>query len=95
MVQQQNPGKLGIWRFLLWTALGAALLCPLVAMRFTDEVRWDLADLLAAVALLVSLGAAVELAFLSARRTRTRVMLIGASVLAFMLVWANAAVGIF
>jgi hypothetical protein len=49
-------------------ALGVALILslPLVAMQFTDEVVWSLADFVLAGALLAVIGVALELA---ARRT--------------------------
>ena len=68
-VQRQYAGKLGAWRLVLWAGLVSVLVCPLVAMQVTTEVRWDRADFAAAAALLAGLVAAVELAFLLSRRT--------------------------
>jgi hypothetical protein len=49
-------------------ALGVALILslPLVAMQFSDEVVWSLADFVVAGALLTTIGVALELA---ARKT--------------------------
>ena len=48
---------------LIRIALGTAfiLLVPLVAMQFTDEVAWDLADFVVAGILLFGAGLAYEL----------------------------------
>ena len=47
-------------RVTLWSL--AALLSPLVAMQFTEEVRWDAADFIFAGILIGSVGVAYELA---------------------------------
>jgi hypothetical protein len=75
--------------------MGAAvLLLPLVAMQFTDEVNWDLADFAFAGALVAGVGVLSELAV---RRASSRAYRAAAGVAlatAFILIWANAAVGI-
>jgi hypothetical protein len=93
--QRRDASNLGIWRIVLWAALAAIIICPLVAMQFTNEVRWDLADFAAAAVLLLSLGAVVELAFFASQRSRTRAIMIGIPFAAIMTIWAEAAVGIF
>jgi hypothetical protein len=82
------------WRIAGWSAATLLLLLPLVAMHFTDEVVWDVADFAVAGALLVGAGVTLELA---ARRTgngayRAAVgVALGAAVI---LVWVNGAVGV-
>ena len=79
-------------RVALATAL--LLLVPLVAMQFTDEVRWDLADFVVAGALLFGAGLTYQLL---ARRTDNlayRVAVAVAVLAALVLVWANLAVGL-
>ena len=51
-----------LWRIIGWSAAAAFILLPLVAMRFTDEVNWDLFDFAFAIALVGSVGIALELA---------------------------------
>jgi hypothetical protein len=46
--------------------VGAVLCLPLVAMLFTDQVVWSLADFVAAGALLVAIGVSFELALAKA-----------------------------
>jgi len=77
-----------------WGAAGAALLTPLLAMQFTDEVRWGVGDFLVFAGLLAAVGVGVELAV---RRARDPAYLAGAVLAlltAFFLTWANLAVGI-
>jgi hypothetical protein len=82
------------WRIAGWSAATLLLLLPLVAMQFTDEVVWDVADFAVAGALLVGAGVTLELA---ARRTgngayRAAVgVALGAAVI---LAWVNGAVGV-
>lgn len=87
-----QPG--GRWRLAAWGAAAALLLLPLVAMQFTDEVDWDLADFAFAGVLVAGVGATYELAV---RRTPSRTYRAAAAVAlaaAFLLMWANAAVGV-
>ena len=53
-----------LYRSAARVALGVALILslPLVAMQFTDEVVWSLADFVAAGVLLATIGVALELA---------------------------------
>ena len=97
MITQPHSDAVAVprWRFPFWGVLAALLICPLVVMGFTNEVRWDLADFVAAAALLTSFGIAVEAAFFSTQKSSTRAVVIGASLAAVSLIWAHAAVGIF
>lgn len=82
------------WRLLAWGSAAALLLLPLLAMQFTDEVDWDLADFLVAGALLGGVGLTYELA---ARMTGNRAYRAGVAVAlaaALVLTWMNLAVGI-
>jgi hypothetical protein len=97
MITQPHSDAVAVtnWRFPFWGVLTVVLICPLVAMRFTNEVRWDLADFIAAAALLTSFGIAVEAAFFLLRKSSTRAVIIGAALTTVSLIWAHAAVGIF
>ncbi|NDV61950.1 hypothetical protein G0Q06_05760 [Puniceicoccales bacterium CK1056] len=70
------------------------LLVPLVAMQFTEEVRWSLMDFIVMGTLLMSGGA---LFVISARMTKGRhTLLLGLVIgLACLYVWAELAVGLF
>ena len=81
-------------RIAAWGSAAALMLVPLIAMQFTSEVAWDLADFVFLGTLLLGIGGAYE--FL-ARKTgniayRFAVGLTLAGI--FLLIWLNAAVGI-
>ncbi|MEO8375400.1 MAG: hypothetical protein ABI471_09250 [Sphingomonas bacterium] len=70
------------------------MLAPLIAMQFTSEVAWDLADFIVLGTLLLGVGAAYE--FLARKTGNIAYRLAVGLTLAglFLLVWLNAAVGI-
>ena len=69
-----------LYRSAVRIALGVALVLaiPLVAMQFTDEVVWSLADFVLAGALLTTIGVALELAL---RKAGNRAIAIGIAAL--------------
>jgi hypothetical protein len=70
------------------------LLAPLIAMQITDEVNWDASDFIIFGAMLVTAGSAFELAV---RMTPNKAYLTAVGVAlaaAFLLIWANGAVGL-
>jgi len=75
-------------------ATGIILLLPLIAMQFTDEVVWDLADFLAAGVLLFGTGLAYELMARKGGTVAYRAAVGIALATVFLLVWVNGAVGI-
>ncbi len=96
MQRQVNPGLEGRTKRLALWALGVALLLsiPLVAMQFTDEVKWDSFDFLLMGSVLMAIGVVYELI---ARRSSKSVYraAFGIGLLgAFLLFWVNGAVGI-
>jgi len=82
------------WRLALWAVAAVLLAAPWVAMRFTDEVRWDALDFLVFGGMLGIAGGAVEMVV---RLSRRRAVVLGAVALvgaAFLLVWVELAVGV-
>ncbi len=79
-------------RIVLTTAF--ILLLPLVAMQFTDEVAWDLADFVVAGALLAGTGFTYELVAKKGGNLAYRAAVGIALAAALILVWLNLAVGI-
>ena len=71
------------------------LLIPLVAMQFTSEVAWTLSDFVAAGVLLLSTGLTCELIMRKVNKIEYRIVLCGAILVAFVLIWLELAVGIF
>ncbi|MBX3562499.1 MAG: hypothetical protein KF780_11890 [Sphingomonas sp.] len=81
------------WRLLPWGIAAVLLLLPAVAMRFTDEVKWDLADFLIIGTLLAMVCGAIELAARTTTNGFYRAGVCLAVVTTFLLFWINAAVG--
>lgn len=102
MTMTTNPNdaggrSLGLmpWRIAAWGLVALALLTPLVAMQFTDEVKWTGTDFTFAGVLLIGAGAAMELTVWRIRSPLWRTV-IGLMIAAIVLtIWADAAVGIF
>lgn len=93
MREGQYKGRAG-WRPYVWAGIAMVLLAPLLAMQFTDQVRWTGFDFAVAATLLVGTLAIYELAsrFVSSRRSRA---LVGSGLaLLVLLIWAEGAVGI-
>lgn len=81
-------------RLIGWTLVAGLLITPAIAMRFTDEVQWTIADFLFAGVALIGAGAIAELAVRASGAWSYR---IGAGLAVFasvLLLWLNGAVGI-
>ena len=96
---QTGPGNtdkwsVGRWRFIAWGAGVLLVLLPLIAMQFTDEVAWSLADFVMVGGLVLGVGVAFEMAV---RRTANPVYRAAVGIAlaaAFLLVWVNGAIGL-
>ena len=75
-------------------AIPVLLLIPLVAMQFTDEVHWSLADFLLLGALLLLLGLALEWVLRKVHKSTHRWILILGLLFVFALILAELAVGL-
>ena len=82
------------WRVAVWGAAAFVLLLPAVAMQFTEEVAWDIADFAIFGAMLVGACGTYELASRLTRNSAYRAAVGVALVAAFILIWLNLAVGI-
>ena len=93
---RRSAGIVGQNRNIILLALATAfiLLLPLLAMRFTDEVDWSVADFALAGALLFGTGLAYELVARKARNFAYRLAVGVALATALLLVWTNLAVGL-
>jgi hypothetical protein len=81
------------WRIVGWGIGASLLLLPAVAMRFTDEVNWTAFDFLFAAAMIGGVGLVFELAVRLTRNSAYRGGVGAALAAAFLIVWANGAVG--
>lgn len=73
----------------------ALLLTPLVAMQFSTGVDWKTLDFIIAGTLLYGTGLVCEMVLRKVQRTRNRILICAAILLALFLVWAELAVGLF
>lgn len=86
----QNKRLIGI---LLTVTL--LLLTPLIAMQFTDDVKWTLIDFITAGVLLFGTGLLCELVMRKVKKIRYRIAICGAILTSLLLIWIELAVGIF
>ncbi|HEY0064133.1 MAG TPA: hypothetical protein VGC21_18600 [Telluria sp.] len=91
----KTPLTLGSSVALVFLLTLAILMLPLTAMQFTDEVVWTLSDFLVAAVLLVSTGLLYVALFRLVRDRLYRSILGALLGLAFFLMWAELAVGLF
>jgi len=68
---------------------------PLIAMQFTEEVKWNIFDFIVAGILLLGTGLICQVVYRTVRSTKNRFLLCGIVLVILFLVWAELAVGIF
>lgn len=91
---EMNSGARGSrWSPFVWGAATLLLLMPLIAMQFTAEVVWGPVDFLVFGTMLAIACGTWELAVRSSGNLWYRAGVALAVVTAFLLVWANLAVG--
>ena len=76
-------------------AVIAILMIPLVAMQFTDEVKWTLIDFIAAGIILFGFGLVCEFILSKTRSTKYRILLVSLLMVLLIIFWAELAVGLF
>ncbi len=81
-------------RIVLWSAGGALLLAPGVAMHFTDQVRWGPLDFAVFGAMIAGAGMLFEFALRASGDLAYRAGAALALATAFLIVWISLAVGI-
>ena len=74
--------------------VSSLLLVPLIAMQFTNEVNWTLADFVFAGVLLLGAGFLCELVIRKVTKVGLRIGIFLAVLAILLLVWAELAVGI-
>lgn len=83
-------------RLLIILSSAATLLTvPYFAMQFTDEVDWGIMDFTIMGILLFGTGFICEFIMRMVKSTQIKIILCGAILLIFFLIWAELAVGIF
>ena len=84
-------------KVIIWIALatGLILLVPLVAMQFTDEVNWTVADFVVIGVLLFGTGLVFVLAARRVRKKEHRIAIGVVLAAALLWIWVELAVGLF
>jgi len=80
---------------IILTAVAILLFIPFIAMQFTDEVSWTIFDFVVMGVLLLSTGLLCELTIRKVTRIKHRIVLCIVILAAFLIIWAELAVGIF
>ena len=71
------------------------LAIPFLAMQFTEEVSWDLADFIIMFILLLGTGLACDLILRKTKNRRSGILVCVLVVVVFLLIWAELGVGVF
>ena len=71
------------------------LLIPLIAMQFTNEVKWDVFDFIVMGTLLMGTGLMCELVLRKVKKRESRIFICATLLIALFLIWAELSVGIF
>lgn len=88
-----RPQRTNSWRIVGWGLAAALLAVPFVAMQFTSEVQWDAADFIFAAVMFGTVGLLLELTVRLSPNGFHRGGVAAALAASFLIVWANAAVG--
>ena len=73
----------------------ALLFIPFIAMQFSDDVNWTLADFVITGILLLGTGLICDFILRNVKKKENRTVLIIAIILVLLLIWAELAVGVF
>ena len=71
------------------------LLIPFIAMQFTEEVNWGLGDFVIMGVLLFATGMVGDFIWRKVKHSEKRIGLLILTIIIFLLIWAELAVGIF
>jgi hypothetical protein len=87
-------GRGSRWTWLLWGGAALLLLLPFIAMRFTGEVNWTASDFVVMGIMLAVVCGGIELSVRLSGSWAYRLGVAAAIGAAFLISWANLAVGI-
>jgi peptidoglycan/LPS O-acetylase OafA/YrhL len=71
------------------------LLIPFIGMHFSSDVNWSFFDFIIMGLLLFGVGLLVEVVLRKVPKKNNRITIIAIILIAFLLIWAEMAVGIF
>lgn len=75
--------------------IAVLLSIPFIAMQITDQVDWNAFDFLVMAILLLTTGLVIEVVLRAVKKLENRLILCGAVLFVFFLIWAELAVGVF
>lgn len=78
----------------IFVVVALLLLIPWIAMKFTDEVKWNWFDFLVAGTLLLGTGLMCEVVLRTAKKIQYRIAICAVILFLLFIVWAELAVGI-
>jgi len=82
-------------RNIILLVITVILLVPLIAMIFTDEVKWSIFDFLVVALLLISVGFLFDFTVRKIKHRTYKIAACIAIILLLLIIWAELAVGIF
>ena len=88
-----SGGSTGSFRKVYAAVALAILAVPLIAMQFSDEVNWTVGDFALFAAMLLALGAIIELAIRFVKGRWARAIAIALALAGFVFVWGMLATG--
>ena len=68
---------------------------PLLAMQFTEDVNWSIFDFVVMGFLLLFFSLGIDLTMKKVKNENVKILYIVLTILIFLLIWAELAVGIF
>ncbi|MFN0256577.1 hypothetical protein [Pedobacter ureilyticus] len=75
--------------------VGSLLLIPLIAMQFTNEVKWNLGDFVIMGTLLLITGLGIEIVTRKVKSAKWKFVVCAIILFILFLAWAELAVGVF
>ena len=68
---------------------------PLLAMQFTDDVNWSIFDFVVMGFLLLFFSLGIDITMKKVKNENIKILYVVLTILIFLLIWAELAVGIF
>jgi uncharacterized membrane protein YecN with MAPEG domain len=81
--------------FAIILSVPVLLLIPLIGMQLSSDVNWSIFDFLVMGILLLFVGVLFEFVLRKVPSKKNRIALVATIIIAFLILWAELAVGIF
>ncbi len=80
---------------IILSVISLLLLVPLIAMQFSNEVKWEMMDFVIAGILIFGTGIVCELILRKVKKIKYRIIIYGIILFGLFIIWAELAAGIF